>query len=313
MRIASLLPAATEWVCAFDAAADLVGRSHECDFPPPVRALPVLTRPAFAVDGDSAEIDAQVQDRLKKSLSLYEVDWKQLRALQPDLIITQAQCKVCAVAMPQLEAALAAWMGTQPHVFSIEPYTLRQVLDTALYLGRTLGRLDAAMQYLGEGERILSTLRKRLGLHKRSDPSGWPTLACIEWMEPLMTAGHWMPDLAEMAGGRTVLAEQGTRSRYVAWDDLRAADPDVIAIAPCGFALEQTRRELSFLTGRPGWNALKAVRQNRVFLFDGHAYFNRPGPRLYRSVELLAAALHPEILEGFVAEDWEMATADERG
>ena len=306
MRIASLLPAATEWACAFGAEADLVGRSHECDFPPSVRALPVLTRPAFSVEGDSAFIDAQVQDQLKKSLSLYEVDWERLHALQPDLILTQAQCKVCAVSMPQLEAALAAWIGAQPQVFSVEPYTFRQALDTALHLGKVLGRMAEAMQCLGEAEGALSALRKRVGLHKRSDPSAWPTLACVEWMEPLMTAGHWMPDLAEMAGARTVLAEKGAHSRYVAWEAVRAADPDVLAVAACGFTLEQTRREMPFLTERAGWSDLKAARQNRVFLFDGNAYFNRPGPRLYRSIELLAAALHPEAMADFEAEAWEM-------
>ena len=306
MRIVSLLPAATEWVCAFGAESNLVGRSHECDFPPSVQALPVVTRATFSVEGDSAFIDGQVRERVQQGLSLYDVDLEHLRALRPDVILTQAQCKVCAVSMPQLEAALAAWTGTQPQVISLEPYTLRQVLDAALHLGKVLGCLDGAMRYISEAEGALSALRKRLGLHKRSDPSGWPTVACIEWMEPLMTAGHWMPDLAEMAGARTVLAEQGARSTYVTWDALRAADPDVLAIAPCGFTLDQTRRELSFLTERDGWNDLKAVRTGRVYLFDGNAYFNRPGPRLYRSIALLAAAFHPEKMTDFEVEDWEM-------
>ena len=306
MRIVSLLPAATEWVCAFGAEADLVGRSHECDFPPSVQALPAVTRATFSVEGDSAFIDGQVREHVQKGLSLYDVDLERLRALRPDVILTQAQCKVCAVSMPQLEAALAEWTGVQPQVFSLEPYTLRQALDAALHLGKALGRLDAAMRCISEAEGTLSALRKRLGFHKRSDPSGWPTMACIEWMEPLMTAGHWMPDLAEMAGARTVLAEQGTRSAYVTWDALRAADPDVLAVAPCGFTLDQTRRELAFLTERDGWSHLKAVQANRVYLFDGHAYFNRPGPRLYRSIALLAAALHSEKMTDFEVEDWEM-------
>jgi len=305
MRIVSLLPAATEWVCALGAEADLVGRSHECDDPPSVQHLPVLTQPAFPVEGDSAAIEARVQARLQQGLSLYDIDIEQLRALEPDLVLTQAQCEVCAVSLPHLEAALGAWTGAKPHLFSMEPQTLKQVLGTALRLGKTLGRVEAAIQWIGEAEQHLQALRNRLGLHKRSDTSRWPTVACIEWMEPLMIAGHWMPDVVEMAGGRAVLAEKGTRSRTVAWDELRAADPDVIAVLPCGFTLEQTRRDLHFLTDRAGWVALKAVRQGRVYLFDGNAYFNRPGPRLYRSIELLAAALYPEEMSDFVVEDWE--------
>ena len=306
MRIVSLLPAATEWVCALGAEADLVGRSHECDDPPSVQLLPVVTRPAFSVEGDSAAIDARVQARLQQGLSLYDVDFEKLRALQPDLVLTQAQCEVCAVSLPQLEAALGAWTVSQPSLFSMEPQTLKQVLTTAFRLGKTMDRAEAAMQWVGEAEQRLQALRNRLGLHKRSDTSAWPTVACIEWMEPLMMAGHWMPDVVEMAGGRTVLTEKGARSRTVAWADLRAADPDVIAVIPCGFTLDQTRRDLHFLTDREGWVDLKAVRQGRVYLFDGNAYFNRPGPRLYRSIDLLAAALHPDKMADFTVEAWEM-------
>lgn len=306
MRIVSLLPAATEWVCALGAGADLVGRSHECDDPPSVQTLPVVTQPAFSVEGGSAAIDAQVQARLQRGLSLYEVDLETLRALQPDLVLTQAQCEVCAVSLPQLEAALGAWTGAPPRLFSMEPQTLKQVLNTALRLGKAVGRVEAAMHWIGHAERRLQALRDRLGLHKRSDPSRWPTVACIEWMEPLMIAGHWMPDVVEMAGGRAVLSERGARSRTVAWDALRAADPDVLAVLPCGFTLAQTRRDLPFLTNRAGWANLKAVQQDRVWLFDGNAYFNRPGPRLYRAIELLAAVLHPAEMADFAVEAWEM-------
>ncbi len=295
MRIVSLLPAATEWVCAFDASEDLVGRSHACDFPPSIRALPALTRVAFDVGhAGSSEIDAAVRGRLLEGLSLYAVDLDRLRALRPDLVLTQAQCAVCAVEASQLEAALAAWTDGRPRLFSMEPMTFKEVLNAALRLGRELGRTEAAMRVVAEGERRLLTLRERLGLPRSADPATFPTVACIEWLEPVMTAGHWMPDVAERAGGRAVLADAGAPSRYVAWDDLRAADPDVIAVMPCGFPLERTRRDLHLLTSKPGWDSLRAVRNGRVFLFDGNAYFNRPGPRLHRAAELLAAALHPE-------------------
>lgn len=294
MRIVSLLPAATEWVCAFGGENDLVGRSHECDAPSSVRALPAVTRPAYESGGDSAAIDRTVQTRLHDGLSLYDVDLERLRDLEPDLILTQAQCAVCAVSLPQLQAELADWTDTAPELFSMEPMTLKAALDVALRLGRKIGRAESAMRFIGRQERWLKALRTRIGVDRRTDPEMLPTVACIEWMEPLMTAGHWMPDVADMAGARSVLAEKGAPSRTVDWADLRAADPDVMAVMPCGFALEETIRDLHYLTGRDGWGDLRAVRSGRVVLFNGDAYFNRPGPRIYRSIELLAAAVHPK-------------------
>ena len=307
MRIVSLLPAATEWIAAVGAEDDLIGRSHECDTPASVQDVPVVTRPTYESDGDSAAIDAAVQAQLQQGLSLYEVDLEQLRALEPDLILTQAQCEVCAVSLPQLEAALADWSGRQPEILSMEPMTLKEVLDVALRIGRTIGRAEMAMQVVAAKERALQQLRNRMGLHRRTDPDTLPTVACIEWMEPLMTAGHWMPDVAEMAGGRAVLAEKGRPSQVIEWSALRAADPDVFAILPCGFTLDETRRDLHYLTERDGWNDLRAVQNNRVVLLDGNAYFNRPGPRLYRSIELLAAAIHPDRADAkaLAIEPWE--------
>ncbi|MGI9174402.1 MAG: cobalamin-binding protein [Rhodothermales bacterium] len=300
MRIISLLPATTEWVCAFGAEKDLVGRSHECDFPASVRALPPVTRaPAFS--GDSAEIDQQVQGQFEQGLSLYDVDLDALRTLRPDVVLTQAQCEVCAVSLHQLEAALQQWTSSRPAVVSIEPMTLKQVLDAGLRIGRAIGRFEAAMHFIAEQEMRLERLRRRLG-NKRT------SVAFIEWMEGLMTAGHWMPDVIAQAGGEAVLAERGARSRYIEWDALREADPDVLAVGPCGFSLEATRRDLHYLTRRAGWADLRAVREGRVFLFDGNAYFNRPGPRLYRAIELLAAALHPDVVawEAIGVAPWEM-------
>ena len=307
MRIVSLLPAATEWVAAFGAEDDLVGRSHECDTPASVQDVPVVTTPTYESDGDSAAIDVAVQAQLQQGLSLYEVDLEQLRALEPDLILTQAQCEVCAVSLPQLEAALADWSGRQPEILSMEPMTLKEVLDVALRIGRTIGRAERAMQVIAAKERALQQLRNRMGLHRRTDPETLPTVACIEWIEPLMTAGHWMPDVAEMAGGRAVLAEKGRPSQVIEWSALRAADPDVLAILPCGFTLDETRRDLHYLTERDGWNDLRAVQNHRVVLLDGNAYFNRPGPRLYRSIELLADAIHPDSVDAkaLAVEPWE--------
>ena len=307
MRIVSLLPAATEWLCAFGAADLLVGRSHACDFPSEVRDRPVLTRATIDSDGDSASIDRSVRDTLDRGLSLYGLDLDAVRELAPDLVVTQAQCDVCAVSLDALETMLAAWTDAQPELFSFEPTTFKGVLDTALRLGRTIGQMPEAMRVVAERERALKLLRERIGARRDGTVEGRPapTVVCIEWIEPLMTAGHWAPDLVELAGGRAVAADAGTASAYVAWEDIVAADPDVLAVTACGLAVEAALRDLHYLTERTGWSDLRAVREGRVFVFDGDAYFNRPGPRLYRSVELLAAALYP-MRAGVAPEDWEV-------
>lgn len=295
MRVVSLLPAATEWAAACGGTSLLVGRSHACDVPAGLRDLPALTRPARTIrgaDDDSAAIDRAVRDRARAGLSLFEVDWSRLRALAPDLILTQVQCEVCAVTASEVEQQLAAEGLRETQLLSVAPSTLKEVMDAGLRIGRALGRLPAAMAFVGEGEQRLRRLHERLGLRRNADPSGRPTVACVEWLAPLMTAGHWMPDVVEQAGGRPVLATSGADSARVTWDDLRHADPDVLLVAPCGFDLEATRRDLHYLTDRPGWDDLAAVREGRVVLVDGGAYVSRPGPRLYRTVELVAAAIH---------------------
>ncbi|MEM1044235.1 MAG: ABC transporter substrate-binding protein [Bacteroidota bacterium] len=307
MRIVSLLPAATDWLVAFGAAGSVVGRSHECDAPE-VAGAPVVSRPTVPTEGDSAAIDAVVQGTLSEGLSLYDVDLGALRALAPDLVVTQAQCAVCAVDLPTLERTLADWTDGQPALFSMEPMTYKQVLDAALRLGRAAGRLPGAMPAVAEGEVRLKRLQDRLGLSRRDDPEDYPAVACVEWIEPLMTAGHWTPDLVRLAGGRAVCAEAGAPSQYVDWHALVEADPDVIAVTACGLTVDQALADLHYLTERPAWTSLRAVRDGRVFAFDGNAYFNRPGPGLVRSVELLAAALHGD-RAGIEAEAWEMASA----
>jgi iron complex transport system substrate-binding protein len=305
MRIVSLLPAATEWICEFGGAADLVGRSHECDFPPEIQDRPVVTAPTYDAEGDSAAIDDAVQEKVQEGLSLYDVDLERLRALDPDLIVTQDQCDVCAVSETELEASLADWTGAEPTVFSMRPQTLKQVLDEALRLGKVMDRLNPAMQVLANFETGLRGLRDDIGVDRRTNPQSLPSVACIEWLEPLMVAGHWMPDVVEMAGGRAVLSTAGEPTRRVDWAALREADPDVIACMPCGFTIEQTRRDLRYLTERDGWSGLTAVRKGRVALLDGNAYYNRPGARLYRAIEVLASVLHPDLSVDPAPADWE--------
>ncbi len=294
MRIVSLLPAATEWISVFGQQEALVGRSHECDYPESVQDVPVVTEATYASEGDSTAIDNAVQEQLRQGLSLYDVDLERLRALEPDLIVTQDQCEVCAVSLPELEAQLGDWTGGAPRVVSMQPQTLKEVLDEALRLARTMDVLDSAMEVIANLETGLRVLRDEIGVDRTTNPQSLPSVACVEWLEPLMVAGHWMPDVVEMAGGRPVLGDPGEPTEPVAWTTLRDADPDVMALMPCGFSVEETRRDLHYLTERPGWNDLASVQSQRVALLDGNAYFNRPGPRLYRAIEVLASVLHPE-------------------
>jgi len=292
MRIVSLLPAATEWICEFGGGPNLVGRSHECDYPSAVQDVPVVTEATYDADGDSVTINDAVQSNLQEGLSLYTVDLERIAELDPDLIVTQDQCEVCAVSLTDLESELQNVTGGDLDVVSLRPQTLKEVLDEALRLGRAVSRLEAAMQVIGNFETGLRSLREQVGVDERP-ASSRPTVACIEWLEPLMIAGHWMPDVVEMLGGRAVLGTAGEPTRTVDWADLVEADPDVLAIMPCGFTIEETLRDMAYLTDREGWASLSAVQAERVFVFDGNAYFNRPGPRLYRALETLATALYP--------------------
>ncbi len=308
MRIVSLLPAATEWLAFLDAVELLVGRSHECDYPEVVGDVPVVTGPAINTTGDSAQIDRAVRDRAQRGLSIYDVDIEKLRALEPDLILTQDQCDVCATSLSQVEEVLRDEVDREVDVFSMQPATLKEALTVPLNLGRRIGRAVEPMKKLSRHEAHLARLQRGLGVDPKNTPQDAPSVACIEWIQPVMTAGHWTPDLVRHAGGRAVLAEAGEASRWIQWDDLTASDPDVMAIMPCGFSLDDTRRDLHYLTEKTAWSDLSAVVNKRVFLFDGSAYFNRPGPRLYRAIELLMHALHPQSAKDLVQAPaaWEM-------
>lgn len=282
-----------------------MGRSHECDYPPGIQDRPVVTISTLAEGADSASIDDAVQSQVREGLSLYEVDLERLRALDPDLIVTQDQCEVCAVNREELEGWIADWADRAPALFSMKPETLKDVFDEVLRLGRAMDCFEEAMEVVAQGEARIRSLRNRIGVDRRTDAQSLPSVASIEWMEPLMLAGHWMPDVVEMAGGRAILAEAGEPTRRVDWPRLSEVDPDVIVCMPCGFSIEETRRDLHFLTQREEWASLSAVRNGRVALLDGNAYFNRPGTRLYRSIELLATVLDPDLSLDPPPADWE--------
>jgi iron complex transport system substrate-binding protein len=288
-RIVTLLPSATEIVAALGFGAELVGRSHECDFPPEATRLPICTAPRFQVEGSSAEIDRRVKSALRDALSVYAVDTVMLQRLAPDLIVTQSQCEVCAVSLREVEEAVAQCLGTRPRIVSLAPRGLQDVWDDIERVAQALGAPE-------RGAVLAQQLKARAAAIARqaATSASLPSVACIEWIDPLMAAGNWMPELVAMAGGRNVMGEPGMHSPWITFEDLCAKDPEVIVIAPCGFKLGRTLAELPALVGRPEWPALKAVRERRVFVADGNQYFNRPGPRIAESLEILAEMIHPE-------------------
>jgi iron complex transport system substrate-binding protein len=288
VRIVSLIASATEIVDALGEFPNLVGRSHECDFPEAVARLPICTRPAIPISGDSREIDRLVKDRLREAVSVYEVFPDVLKRLQPTHIITQTQCEVCAVSLKDVEAALAGGLSSNPELVPLHPNCLADVWDDIRRVARALG-------IVGRGEAAIEGFKARIsGISGRAlTQCHRPTVACIEWLEPLMAAGNWVPELVEMAGGVNLFGEAGKHSPWMSWQQLVEADPEVIVIMPCGWDAARTEPEMHWLTDRPGWASLRAVRNGRVHLTDGNQYFNRPGPRLVESLDILAAILHP--------------------
>jgi iron complex transport system substrate-binding protein len=291
-RVVSLIASATEIVSALGRNDWLVGRSHECDFPPEVARLPALTAPKFKVEGTSAEIDARVQQIVRDGLSVYRVDGEALKALAPDIIVTQDHCEVCAVSLADVEAATCTWTGHAVDIVSLKPDSMA---DTYADISRVARALSAAEA----GETLVSDMRRRIaGVGERTARRGRPRVAFIEWVEPLMAGGNWMPELIAAAGGHNLFGEAGKHSDWMQWSELVSADPDVIIVAPCGYGLERCLEELPLLQAKPGWASLKAVREARVYFADGSAYFNRPGPRLADSAEMLAEMLWDGKQEG---------------
>ncbi len=288
-RIISLLPSATEIVAALGFGEHLVGRSHECDFPPGVEQLPICSSTKIPVHESSYAIDERVKEIVAEGLSVYRVDTERLRQLQPDFILTQTQCAVCAVTPRNLEQALCTWVGTQPAIVSLEPNDLSDVWNDIRRVGESLGISPRA-------DELIASLRQRLAVvrEKATKAEARPTVAAIEWLGPLMAGGNWMPELIETAGGRSLLAQPGQHSHWLEWQQLVDADPDVILLLPSGFKIAQTIDDLGLLAENPAWPTLSAVQSGKVYLIDGHHFFNRPGPRLVESAEIVAEILHPD-------------------
>jgi iron complex transport system substrate-binding protein len=289
-RVVSLIASATEIVHALGAGGLQVARSHECDWPPdPVLSLPQLTRPKFKVEGSSRQIDTAVKSLVEQGLAVYEVDADGLKAVAPDVILTQDQCEVCAVSLADVERAVQGWTECRANVVSLRPHTLVDIYSDNQRIAGALGRPDAGAALNASMQARLSEISKRVAGRNR------PRLAFIEWIDPPMSGGHWMPELITIAGGINLFGEHGAQSPWISIEDVAASDPDVIIVAPCGYDLEKTREEMAVLDATPQWQALRAVREGRQFITDGNAYFNRPGPRLVESAEIVAEILHPGV------------------
>ncbi|MER5872969.1 cobalamin-binding protein [Streptomyces sp. NPDC002044] len=288
MRIVSLLPAATDIVAELGLAADLVGRTHECDWPPAeVAGVPVVTAAEFAAETlTSREISEAVGGAAHSGSSLYTLDTGALAALAPDVVLTQDLCDVCAVSYAGVSRAVRVLDGGGPRVLSLDPRTLDDVLDCLVTVGELLGVRERAVTRRAELAARLEDVRRLTAGRAR------PRVVAIEWLDPLWPAGHWVPEQITAAGGEPLLAAPGEHTRPMTWDDVREARPDVLLVLPCGFAPERTLRERESLTALPGWPDLPAVRRGEVWVLDGPAYFNRPGPRVVRGAEALARLLH---------------------
>jgi len=298
MRIVSLLPSTTEICYALGLGDQLVAVTHECDYPPAASEKPQITRNVLPAEvTDSAEIDRLVRERVSQGLPIYELDVELLERLQPDLILTQELCPVCAVSYQDVLEISRALPHT-PDVLSVEPTSIDGVLDSISTVGMATGRERVAGA-------IVAALRHRIAwiqCHVNDIASSSRRVVCLEWLDPLMVGGHWVPEMVATAGGRDTLRCAGKPSAGVSWGQVVEAAPDVLVLMPCGNDLEHTVAEAEKLRELPGLDAIPAVRNEQVYAVDGSSYFNRPGPRLIVGIEILAEILHPEVFGGIALE-----------
>ncbi|MXV64604.1 ABC transporter substrate-binding protein [Natronorubrum sp. JWXQ-INN-674] len=291
MNIVTTLPSATETVAAL--GIEPVGVSHECDYPPGVEELPSVTTSRIDAEASSGEIDEQVLETAENDEGVYDVDTDLLEDLDPDLIVTQGMCDVCAVDEVVIADAVDT-IEADPEILTTDPHSVADVLDDLERIGRATDREERAREVRADLESRIDAIQNRTA---DLEPAERPRVAIFDWTDPVMIAGHWTADLVEWAGGEYGLADSGERSRPREWTDIREYDPELIVVAPCGFGLAQTAENTSDLTAREGWDDLSAVREGRVWAMDGHHYLNRPGPRLVDTLEALAPIVQPELFD----------------
>lgn len=293
MKIVSLLPSSTEIVYALGLGDDLVAVSHECDYPAVARQKPRMTRAMIDATLSSAEIDERVRKTLHSAGSLYELDFDLLNRLQPDLILTQQLCDVCAVSYEYVKDAVKGLRGS-PQVVNLEPLCLNDILENIRTVGRLAGRMSQA-------EELVESLQHRIARVRQLAPqrSTRPRTFLMEWLDPPFCGGHWNGELVDIAGGVDGIARIGRPSQRVAWKEIADFAPEIVVISCCGFSIERTLEEIPILKTQEVWSQLPAVKQNRVYVADGNQYFSRPGPRIVDSLEMLAVMIHPELAAHF--------------
>jgi iron complex transport system substrate-binding protein len=297
MRICSLLPGATEIAFALGLGDQLVGVTHECDYPPEAKEKPIMVHSAIDPQRMSGgEIDRKVSELLQAGKGLYQIDEQALRAAAPDVILTQGLCEVCALDYNEVVKA-AAYLPDRPNIVSLNPHNLSELLDDIGRVGDATGRRSAAST-------LIAQLRRRIEQVACREPDRRPRVVCLEWFEPLYCAGHWAPEMVALAGGVDMLGRPGEPSSKIEWSQVIEARPDVILLMPCGFDVRRTVKEATPLRALPGWNDLPAVKHGDIFALNGNAYFSRPGPRLINGLEILARIIHPNTVT------WSVPVAD---
>ena len=290
-RVLSLLSSTTEIIYALGCGDRLVGRSHECDYPEEVSELPICTIPKFNVDGTSREVDDEVKSLVQSALSIYYINEKLLKELKPDIIFTQSQCEVCAVSVSDVENALKNITGLSSRVISVEPNSVEDIVNDILTIAEILNVRK-------KGKELVELIKAKIDstekiVYQKSSPS----VAAIEWIDPLMAAGNWVPQLIKVAGGKNLFGEAGKHSPWMKYNDLVEQDPEIIIVMPCGYDIKKSLIEIKTLERKKGWGSLKAVRNRNVYITDGNQFFNRPGPRIIESIEILLEIIHSDFSE----------------
>lgn len=305
LKIVSLIPSATEILAMLGLTDYMVGRSHECDYPLEIQQLPICTAPKFNPEGSSQEIHDRVTDLLQSALSVYQVNTDILQELQPTHILTQAKCDVCAVSLADVEKAASDLLGCQPQIISLQPNLLADVWADIEQVAEKFG--VNSQEAIASGKSRVQTIAQKT---KNLTDEQRPKVACIEWTQPLMGAGNWMPELVTIAGGKSLFGQIGKHSPWLQWEQFAAAEPDIIIMMPCGYNLAQTQQDARGLKDYPEWPNLPAVKNHQVYITDGNAYFNRPGPRLVDSLEIIAEIIHPDLFNfGYQGLGWEILSS----
>ena len=291
-KIVTLIPSATEIVAFLGLKNSIIGRSHECDYPHGLNHIAKLTSPKINVDGTSGEIDKQINVILENSLSVYKVDVPKLKELNPDCIITQAHCEVCAVSFAEVENIVSKNLNKNIKIISLQPNTLNDVFNDIKKVAKELNVENET------NNKLIKNLSERLNKIKKlsSEQKNKPLVACIEWIDPLMIAGNWIPEMVEIAGGKNILGKSGNDSHWIKFKEIINQNPEIIIFLPCGFNIEKTKEEVkNLLKQNDKWQSLKAVKNKKLFVADGNQFFNRPGPRLIESLEIFAEIIHPDL------------------